>query len=770
MFNLADRDNAVRVYRECKKTYYQILKVKPDATADIIKKQYHILSKQYHPDKNPSAEAAEYFKQIGAAKDILLDGKKRSGYDAYIKTAEYAKKIAAKTPNPEQDTPESHSNESSHESASETDDENYHPSKQQLKKLKQLAARFSQLSADEIEASIDADLIANINELLSDVRNLAWLLRQLQREERFNFIYLLNRHANYILLALCLEPKLFILVLQLLPSKDQMKLIKAYGNKVISSQKNKQEMIDFVLAITGGLSGKMHMEFLKWFQKICADRKLILDINDIGKLLKNLDLNDAIEAIGLYFDNIEKLPKKILFSFIQQKKNFSLDEILLIINVIRPKIENKIFPKLIAEIISRLPKKDRLDFLNSCSDEDISILFSNLTPLRSVLNNLSDGDFKEFIKSRCDKLSAKCAIGIFSHLAPRKQALLFPLLKGKTLDELNDTPFTDLLTGIAKRDRFRFIKLYGRKREVFYESTSELISILDLLPKKHHLKFIKLSLKQFIVVIKTATHLANILALFPRPEYIIYPSDVRLDIIQMLPSNNMREIIKNANDLNIILKVLPLNVWEELTNIISDDIKHIAKDADALTDLPINKRIALVQHLDSKNIESGNLFLSPEEKHLLNMSKLFNEYRAHLQQLINKNPLYKRTKNERRLINAKKQAIDDLNTVVYSDKYESPQIKYAAFIAKFNESKKLLEKDRNSSFVAFVKKKFNTVSLTLFHRRLKPSKGKKLVEQIESSIASSQTMFGKTSAATKTSTTKKKTPVRSTNRPAGKVK
>src|SRR2546423_2049309 len=63
-------------------TPYEVLGVKPDATAEEIRKAYRKLAKEFHPDLNPGKPAAEArFKAVTAANDILSDPDKRARYD-----------------------------------------------------------------------------------------------------------------------------------------------------------------------------------------------------------------------------------------------------------------------------------------------------------------------------------------------------------------------------------------------------------------------------------------------------------------------------------------------------------------------------------------------------------------------------------------------------------------------------------------------------------------------------------------------------------------
>ncbi|MBE5734576.1 MAG: molecular chaperone DnaJ [Clostridiales bacterium] len=66
------------------KDYYKILGVDKNASADDIKKAYRTLVKKYHPDLHPGDEqAAEKFKEINEAHEVLSDDKKRKNYDTF---------------------------------------------------------------------------------------------------------------------------------------------------------------------------------------------------------------------------------------------------------------------------------------------------------------------------------------------------------------------------------------------------------------------------------------------------------------------------------------------------------------------------------------------------------------------------------------------------------------------------------------------------------------------------------------------------------------
>jgi len=63
------------------KDYYKIIGVKRDASEAEIKRAYRALALKYHPDKNPSSEAVDRFKEINEAYEVLGDPNKRRKYD-----------------------------------------------------------------------------------------------------------------------------------------------------------------------------------------------------------------------------------------------------------------------------------------------------------------------------------------------------------------------------------------------------------------------------------------------------------------------------------------------------------------------------------------------------------------------------------------------------------------------------------------------------------------------------------------------------------------
>jgi curved DNA-binding protein CbpA len=67
---------------QSQRDYYRVLGVAPDASAELIKKAYHRLAFQCHPDRNSeNEEAHEEMEKINEAYAVLSDPIKRREYD-----------------------------------------------------------------------------------------------------------------------------------------------------------------------------------------------------------------------------------------------------------------------------------------------------------------------------------------------------------------------------------------------------------------------------------------------------------------------------------------------------------------------------------------------------------------------------------------------------------------------------------------------------------------------------------------------------------------
>ena len=65
------------------KDLYDLLGVARTASPDDIKKAYRKLARQYHPDVNKDPSAADMFKEINGAYEVLSDDDKRARYDRF---------------------------------------------------------------------------------------------------------------------------------------------------------------------------------------------------------------------------------------------------------------------------------------------------------------------------------------------------------------------------------------------------------------------------------------------------------------------------------------------------------------------------------------------------------------------------------------------------------------------------------------------------------------------------------------------------------------
>ena len=67
-----------------KRDYYEVLGVSRGASEEEIKKAYKKAAKQYHPDLHPDdPAAAEKFKEVNEAAEVLTNAEKRQRYDQF---------------------------------------------------------------------------------------------------------------------------------------------------------------------------------------------------------------------------------------------------------------------------------------------------------------------------------------------------------------------------------------------------------------------------------------------------------------------------------------------------------------------------------------------------------------------------------------------------------------------------------------------------------------------------------------------------------------
>ncbi len=69
--------------RSVSRDFYEVLGVPRSATQEDIQRAYRRLARTYHPDLNPDPAAAERFKEITEAYNVLSDPKTRRRYDAF---------------------------------------------------------------------------------------------------------------------------------------------------------------------------------------------------------------------------------------------------------------------------------------------------------------------------------------------------------------------------------------------------------------------------------------------------------------------------------------------------------------------------------------------------------------------------------------------------------------------------------------------------------------------------------------------------------------
>lgn len=66
-----------------KRDYYEVLGVQRTASDEEVRRAFRGLAFEYHPDRNKNADAADRFKEINEAYEVLQNADKRAAYDRY---------------------------------------------------------------------------------------------------------------------------------------------------------------------------------------------------------------------------------------------------------------------------------------------------------------------------------------------------------------------------------------------------------------------------------------------------------------------------------------------------------------------------------------------------------------------------------------------------------------------------------------------------------------------------------------------------------------
>src|SRR3990172_6945577 len=61
--------------------YYELLQVHPEATSEEIHKAYRTLAMRFHPDRNPTSDAASRMAALNEAYSMLSEPARRRQYD-----------------------------------------------------------------------------------------------------------------------------------------------------------------------------------------------------------------------------------------------------------------------------------------------------------------------------------------------------------------------------------------------------------------------------------------------------------------------------------------------------------------------------------------------------------------------------------------------------------------------------------------------------------------------------------------------------------------
>jgi DnaJ domain len=90
----------VHAARDRRVDLYEVLQISPKACPEVVQAAYRALARAYHPDVNPSPDAARQMQQLNAAYGVISDPEKRTRYDTLRIRPLRARREVAPEPKP----------------------------------------------------------------------------------------------------------------------------------------------------------------------------------------------------------------------------------------------------------------------------------------------------------------------------------------------------------------------------------------------------------------------------------------------------------------------------------------------------------------------------------------------------------------------------------------------------------------------------------------------------------------------------------------------
>ncbi|KAI1271429.1 hypothetical protein F5Y07DRAFT_404406 [Xylaria sp. FL0933] len=172
----AQRKRVNRMLRLLKRkaTFYELLDVKADATEKDVHAAWKKIVGGLHPDKNKDKAAQECTQAANAAKDVLVDPRKRQIYDNFVRTNPPPSETetfdehfahGAFDEDSSNDAMEEDGEDDCGEDSGEDDEKHYPPPDRQIQKLHNKMSPYIKAFFQDIEGSINFPLLDAVDKL-----------------------------------------------------------------------------------------------------------------------------------------------------------------------------------------------------------------------------------------------------------------------------------------------------------------------------------------------------------------------------------------------------------------------------------------------------------------------------------------------------------------------------------------------------------------------------------------------------------------------------